>query len=55
MGDISISTLAEAIELYAEARARRVDATWRKWGVEEAERDVAETRARLDAVIASLT
>lgn len=48
------SALTEAIERYAEARARLVDATWRKWGVDEAERDVIETRARMNAVIEAL-
>ena len=48
------SALTEAIEKYAEARGRLVDATWRKWGAAEAARDVADTRARVNAEIEAL-
>ena len=49
------SALVEAIERYAEARGRMVDATWRKWGAADAARDVAETRAQMNAEIEALT
>ena len=49
------TALTEAIERYAEARARLVDATKRQWGIAEAERDIAETRTRMNAELEALT